>query len=154
MKKTFTLSNQTIKTNIQKLKKLMTERALDGMYISSFDPFLNEYVPLQDNHRYYITGFTGSMAEVMVPLNGKVRLYVDGRYHEQADLEVDANEVEVVKVGGDSSTTGELASDVKKLGIRKLGYEADRTTLGYLKRLTDNAGETIALEQGELANHI
>ena len=154
MKKTFTLSNQTIKTNIQKLKKLMTERALDGMYISSFDPFLNEYVPLQDNHRYYITGFTGSMAEVLVPLNGKVRLYVDGRYHEQADLEVDGNEVEVVKVGGDSSTTGELASDVKKLGIRKLGYEADRTTLGYLKRLSDNAGETIALEHGELSNHI
>src|SRR5688572_91539 len=129
MKKTFNLSNQTIKSNIQKLKKIMTERGLDGMYVSSFDPFLNEYVPLQDNHRYYLTGFTGSMAEVLVPANAKVRLYVDGRYHEQADLEVDSNEIEVVKIGGDSSTTAELAKDVKKLGIRKLGYEADRTTL-------------------------
>lgn len=154
MKKSFTLSNQTIKSNIQKLKKLMTERGLDGMYISSFDPFLNEYVPLEDNHRFYITGFTGSMAEVLVPVNGRVRLYVDGRYHEQADLEVDTNEVEVMKIGGDSSTTTELVQDVKKLGIKKLGYEADRTALGYLKRLAQSANETIGLEGGELAQHI
>lgn len=154
MKKSFDLSNQTIKTNIQKLRKVMTERGLDGMYVSSFDPFLNEYVPLEDNHRYYITGFTGSMAEVLVPANDKVRLYVDGRYHEQADLEVDANEVFVVKVGPDSSTTGELVEDVKKLGIRKLGYEADRTTLGYLKRLAGAAQETVPLEGGELAKSI
>jgi Xaa-Pro aminopeptidase len=154
MKKSIDLSNQTIKSNIEKLKKVMTERGLDGMYVSSFDPFLNEYVPLQDNHRYYLTGFTGSMAEVLVPLNGRVRLYVDGRYHEQADLEVDANDVEVMKIGGNSSTTEELVQDVKKLGIKKLGYEADRTALGYLKRLSQSAQETIGLETGELAQVI
>jgi Xaa-Pro aminopeptidase len=98
MKKSIDLSNQTIKTNIEKLKKVMTDRGLDGMYISSFDPFLNEYVPLQDNHRYYLTGFTGSMAEVLVPVKGRLRLYVDGRYHEQADLEVDANRKEAFDI--------------------------------------------------------
>lgn len=154
MKKTFDLSNQTIKSNIEKLKKVMTERGLDGMYISSFDPFLNEYVPPEDNHRVYLTGFTGSMAEVLVPVNGRVRLYVDGRYHEQADMEVDASVVEVMKISGDSSTTQELVNDVKKLGIKKLGYEADRTALGYLKRLAAAASETVALEAGELAQHI
>jgi Xaa-Pro aminopeptidase len=154
MKKTFNLSNQTIKSNIQKLKKVMNERGLDAMYISSFDPFLNEYVPLQDNHRYYITGFTGSMAEVLVPLEGRVRLYVDGRYHEQADLEVDAAEVEVVKIGADSATTLELAHDLKRFGINKLGYESDRTTLNYLKKLSDFLPETVAFSPGELAQHI
>ncbi len=152
MKKSITLSNQTIKSNIEKLKKFMAGRSLDGMYISSFDQFLNEYVPLEDNHRYYITGFTGSMAEVLVPLNGKVRLYVDGRYFEQADLEVDANEVEVMKCS--TSTTEELALDVKKLGIKKLGYEADRTTLGYLKRLSKEAGEMVSIGGTELSKHI
>lgn len=154
MKKSFDLSNQTVVSNIEKLKKVMAEQGVDAMYISSFDPYLNEYVPLADNHRYYITGFTGSMAEVLVPLNDRVRLYVDGRYHEQADLEVDANAVEVVKVGGDNSTTGMLVDDVKKLGIKKLGYEADRTALGYLKRLSQAAQETKALPEGELAKHI
>jgi Xaa-Pro aminopeptidase len=154
MKNSLTLSNQTIKSNIDKLKKIMTERGLDGMYISSFDPFLNEYVPLADNHRFYITGFTGSMAEVLVPANGKVRLYVDGRYHEQADLEVDSSVIEVQKIKNDTSTTEELVKDVKKLGIKKLGYEADRTALGYLKRLSSMASETVALAPGELAQHI
>jgi Xaa-Pro aminopeptidase len=154
MKNSLTLSNQTIKSNIQKIKKIMTERGLDGLYISSFDPFLNEYVPLEDNHRFYITGFTGSMAEVLVPANGRVRLYVDGRYHEQADLEVDATEVEVVKVGSDTSTTANLAYDVKKFGMRKLGFEADRTPLNFLKVLSEAASEVIPLETNELAQHI
>lgn len=154
MKKTFTLSNQTIALNIQKLKKLMTERGLDGMYISSFDPFLNEYVPLADNHRFYITGFTGSMAEVLVPLEGKVRLYVDSRYHEQADLEVDLNEIEVQKITSETSTSEELAKDVKKLGITHLGYEADRTTLSYLKRLSSSGAEMISVTAGEVGKFI
>lgn len=132
----------------------MASRNLDGMYISSFDPFISEYVPLQDNHRYYFTGFTGSMAEVLVPANGRVRLYVDGRYHEQADLEVDAKDVEVMKVGGDGATTEELVRDVKKLGIKRLGYEADRTTLRYLKRLAEAAQETVSFSPDELAKTI
>ncbi|MGE3609764.1 MAG: M24 family metallopeptidase [Bacteriovoracaceae bacterium] len=154
MKKAINLSNQTIKTNISSLKKFMTERGLDGVYISSFDPYLNEYVPLQDNHRYYITGFTGSMAEVLVPLEGKVRLYVDGRYHEQADLEVDAEVIQVMKVGETASTTESLARDVKELGIKKLGHEADRTSLGYLKRLAEAAPEIKPIMPGELAKFI
>ena len=154
MKKAFTLSNQTIISNIEKLKKVMTDRGLEGLYISSFDPFLNEYVPIEDNHRFYITGFTGSTAEVLVPINGKVRLYVDGRYHEQADLEVDPQHIEVVKIGSDSSVTGQLIEDIKKLGIKRLGYEADRTALGYLKRLSSVAPEAIPLEASELAKVI
>lgn len=154
MKKTIDLSNQTIKSNITSLRKIMSEKNLDAMYISSFDPFLNEYVPLQDNHRFYLTNFTGSMAEVLVPAAGKVRLYVDGRYHEQADLEVDHDEIEVVKVSADGSITGDLIKDITKLGLKRLGYEADRTSLGYLKRLTQAAQETIALPAGELAKVI
>ncbi len=151
MKKSFTLTNQTISSNIEKLRKMMATRNLEGLYISSFDPFISEYVPLEDNHRFYFTGFTGSMAEVLIPANGRVRLYVDGRYHEQADLEVDAKDVEVMKIGSDTSTTEELARDIKKLGIKRLGYEADRTTLRYLKRLSESAQETLALHTGELA---
>ncbi len=154
MKKSFTLSIQTISSNIEQLKKLMASRNLDGMYISSFDPFISEYVPLEDNHRFYFTGFTGSMAEILIPANGRVRLYVDGRYHEQADLEVDSKEVEVMKISSDSSTTEELARDIKKLGIKRLGYEADRTTLKYLKRISEAAQETVGLLAGELGKSI
>lgn len=152
MKKSFSLSNQTIKTNIQKLKKIMAEKNLDAMYISSFDPFLNEYVPLQDNHRFYFTAFTGSMAEALVLAGGKVRLYVDGRYHEQADLEVDHDEVDVVK--STDSTTGDLVKDISKFNVKRLGYEADRTSLGFLKRMSTAAQEMVAVAGGELAKSI
>lgn len=154
MKKTIDLSNQTIKTNIQKLKKIMAAKNLDAMYISSFDPFLNEYVPLYDNHRFYLTNFTGSMAEVLVPAQGKVRLYVDGRYHEQADLEVDHEEIEVVKCKPDASITGDLLLDVTKFQYKRVGYEADRTSLGFLKRLSQSAHDAVALAPGELAKEI
>ena len=154
MKKSLDLSNQTIKSNIEKLKKIMNEKNLEAMYISSFDPFLNEYVPLQDNHRFYFTGFTGSMAEVLVLASGKVRLYVDGRYHEQADLEVDHAEIEVVKCGPDGSITGDLVKDVAAFNIKRLGYESDRTSLGFLKKLTQAAQETVSLPSGELAKTI
>ncbi|HLW57085.1 MAG TPA: M24 family metallopeptidase [Bacteriovoracaceae bacterium] len=154
MKKEFEITQEMIKSNIHNLKKLIQSKGLDGIYISSFDQFLNEYVPLADNHRYYLTGFTGSMAEVLIPVNGKVRLYVDGRYHEQADLEVDHEEVEVVKVGGNISTTASLAADVKKIGIKNLGYEADRTALGFLKQLSEAAQETVPLAPNELSKII
>lgn len=152
MKKSFSLSNQTIKSNILKLKKIMSEKNLDAMYISSSDPFLNEYVPLQDNHRFYLTNFTGSTAEVLVLAGGKVRLYVDGRYHEQADLEVDATEVEVVK--STESIATDLIKDITKFNLKRVGYEADRTSLGYLKRLSQAANEAVALAAGELAKVI
>ncbi|HLT22737.1 MAG TPA: M24 family metallopeptidase [Bacteriovoracaceae bacterium] len=154
MKNEFVITKEMIKNNIHNLKKLLQSKKLDGIYISSFDQFLNEYVPLADNHRYYLTGFTGSMAEVLIPVNGKVRLYVDGRYHEQADLEVDHDEIEVMKVGGDISTTASLVSDVKKLGLKNLGYEADRTALGFLKKLSEAAQEMVALEANELSKII
>lgn len=150
MKNDFGISQEMVKTNINNLRKLLQEKGLDGIYISSFDQFLNEYVPLKDNHRYYLTGFTGSMAEVLIPVNGKVRLYVDGRYHEQADLEVDHDEVLVMKVGTEISTTASLAQDVKNLNIKNLGYEADRTALGFLKKLSEVAPETTALASNEL----
>lgn len=150
MKKTIVLSNQTIKSNVEKLKNLMKERNLEAFYISSFDQFISEYVPLQDNHRYYITGFTGSMAEVLVLREDKVRLYVDGRYFEQADLEVDSEYVEVVKVGSEKLTTDQLVEDIKKFEIKRLAYESDRTTLSYLKRLIPAVEEVVAFSPGEL----
>jgi Xaa-Pro aminopeptidase len=152
MKKDITLSKDTVKQNIQKLKTFLASHQLDGMYISSFDQYLNEYVPLADNHRYYITNFTGSMAEVLVPKDGKVRLYVDGRYHEQADLEVDHEMVEVVKcVAG----TGEqLLADIKSLKLKRTGYEADRTALGFLKKISEVTSETIGFSKGELSSII
>lgn len=132
MKERF-LSTADIAGNIQKLKKFMKAQGLDSFYISTNDIFLNEYVPLPDNHRYYFTNFTGSTAEVIVPLNGKVILFVDGRYFEQADLEVDLNSVEVYKCQFNISLKEALGAVIRERGLKSLGVEGDRIDLSLFK---------------------
>jgi Xaa-Pro aminopeptidase len=113
----------------------MSSKNLDGFYISSYDAYLNEYTPLEECHRYYITSFTGSVAEVFAPAQGKVRLYVDGRYHEQADLEVNHDLVHVVKCSTDSGPFDRMLKDLKELNLNNIGIESDRTPLGCLKKI-------------------
>lgn len=137
MKKTFNLSPQTITQNIARLQKYLAEKGLDGCYISSFDQYLNEYVPLNDCHRYYFTGFTGSTAEALVPREGKARVYVDGRYHEQVDLEVPVDAVLAVKPAGGMGNTQAVLQDIRTLGMKTLGFEPARTSLGFLKQLEE-----------------
>ena len=97
MKEKFTLKNEEIASNIARLQKLAKEHGLDAFYLSSYDPYMSEYVPLQECHRYYVTGFSGSVGESLVLASGKSIVFVDGRYHEQADLECDSKVVEVYK---------------------------------------------------------
>ena len=135
MSSSFTIDQGTVKNNIEALQKFINEKGLDAFYVSSFDTFLNEYVPMEDCHRFYVTNFSGSVAEALVPAKGRVKLYVDGRYHEQADNEVDATVVEVVKVPANIGLFASLKEDIKTHDIKILGYEAQRTPLSHYKDL-------------------
>lgn len=131
----FSISKESVIENIKILQSFMKKQKLDAFYVSSFDPYLNEYVPLVNCHRYYFSHFTGSTAELMVPAKGKVKLYVDGRYHEQADLEVDHKFVEVVKVSTGQSNLECLQNDLLKMKAKMVGVEGDRTALSFLRKL-------------------
>lgn len=148
-----TLSSSELTKNIAALRKLLQQSNVQAAYISSFDPYLNEYVPLEDCHRFYLSGFTGSVAEVLVPLNGKVRLYVDGRYHEQADNEVDLKQIEVVKVPSNKGIAQAMFEEIAKLEIKSVGIENARTSLSTLKSLQKLAN-IVALDEEEIARVI
>lgn len=135
MAKASFLDKNQIKSNISNLQKMMEKHKLDAFYVASSDIFLNEYVPLEDCHRYYVTGFTGSTAEVLVVKNGKVKLFVDGRYYEQADLEVDPKFVEVVKVELNAGIRNMLLKTVADLKLKKIGAEGERLDLSMLGEL-------------------
>lgn len=134
----FKLSAEMVKNNIEALQNFMQKEGIDAFYISSFDAFLNEYVPMENCHRYYFTGFSGSTAESLIPAKGKAKLYVDGRYHEQADLEVDLDQVEVVKVPANTGNLSVLKDDVKKLGVQTLGMEGNRSAVSLYEELKEN----------------
>jgi Xaa-Pro aminopeptidase len=129
MAKEHFLTLTQINENIQKLKSFMTTNKLDSFYISSSDIFLNEYVPLPDCHRYYVTNFTGSTAEVLIPLNGKVILFVDGRYYEQADIEADPKFIEVYKCPYGMGLQTAMKEIIRDRGFKNLGVEGDRIDL-------------------------
>ncbi|QDK42033.1 hypothetical protein DOM21_11360 [Bacteriovorax stolpii] len=129
MAKTGFLGNTELKNNINALKSFMKSKKLEGFYLSSSDIFLNEYVPLADCHRYYVTGFTGSTAEVIVPLEGRVMLFIDGRYYEQADLECDPSLVEVFKVPYGTGLRQAMKEAINTRKLKSLGVEGDRIEL-------------------------
>ncbi len=147
------LNSKDVEQNINALRRFMIGKKLDCFYISSFDIFLNEYVPLEDCHRYYLTNFTGSTAEVLVPLNGKVILFVDGRYYEQADLEVDPNQVEVYKCPYGVGLQSAMKDVIGKRGFKSLGIEGDRIDLSLFREFS-TLSKVVSFNNAELANII
>ncbi len=149
----FVIEKSEVNKNIQALQNYMKEESIESFYISSFDPFLNEYVPMIDCHRYYITGFSGSVAETLVPANGKVKLYVDGRYHEQADIECEGLNVEVVKVPQSQSTSKILTQDLEAMNPKNIAIEGERTPLAYFEKF-QNITEVKTLDSSVLPGFI
>lgn len=153
MAKSGFLSQSEVKNNINALKSFMKKEGLDSFYLSSSDIFLNEYVPLQDCHRYYVTGFTGSTAEAIVPLEGKVILFVDGRYYEQADLEVDASLVHVFKVPYGLTLKAAMKEVIEAKKFKALGVEGDRLDLSLFNDFSSWT-KTKAFNNAELSGVI
>ncbi|MFA6237505.1 MAG: M24 family metallopeptidase [Bacteriovorax sp.] len=145
------LTKTDVEQNIEKLKRFMKSNKLDSFYISTNDIFLNEYVPLQDCHRYYVTNFTGSTAECIVPLSGKVILFVDGRYYEQADLEVDPDAVEVFKCPYGMGLQTAMKEIIKERGLKYLGVEGDRIDLSLFREFSKLTCTT-SFNNAELSN--
>ncbi|MBT3584373.1 MAG: M24 family metallopeptidase [Halobacteriovoraceae bacterium] len=139
--------------NLAALRAKMQDKGLEACYISSYDPYLNEYVPQDDCHRYHFSGFTGSVAELLVPLEGAAVLFVDGRYQQQAVQEVDPVLVKVESRAFLPQLEGALIETLKKLGLSKIGLEPERTTLSFYQQLEADF-ELVALETGELEQEI
>lgn len=82
---------------IEKARLFLEKGQIDYLLVNSTNEFLVEYNELQNNSRYFLTGFTGSTGDALVSKD-KVYLFVDGRYHIQADLEVNHDDVTVIKL--------------------------------------------------------
>jgi Xaa-Pro aminopeptidase len=121
----------------QTIQKILQSRGLDGLIVTSFDRYLNEYVPLSDCHRHDVTGFTGSVAESLVPAKGATLIFVDGRYHEQADKECPSDLVEVIKCSYGVSNFQALKETIQKNGYQRLAIEGDRMGVVAWRELSE-----------------
>jgi Xaa-Pro aminopeptidase len=123
---------------LEKLRDFMKRENLDFFIVSATDEYLNEYISLNENSRYVITGFSGSTGVAFVTMND-VFLFVDGRYHLQADNETDKNLVTVVKVGMDTSIFQALMEKILNLANKNqnIGFVSRKVSFASFKKLVD-----------------
>jgi len=111
----------TAAEKIAALRDLMKTEKIGAYYIPSADPHLSEYLPEDAKRRAWLSGFTGSMGELVVGLK-KAGIWTDGRYFYQAELQLPGSGIDLQKLGvtGTPTITQWVASQLKSgeaLGI-------------------------------------
>lgn len=120
---------------VEKIREFMKEQGVNFLLVNSTNKYLEEYTPLEENSRYFLTDFSGSTGDVLVTFED-IYLFVDGRYHIQADLEVNHDIVSVVKLQTGQTFLEELIKKIPQDGT--LGIFAKKIlklVLNILKKM-------------------
>jgi Xaa-Pro aminopeptidase len=86
-----------IRSRIERLRAAMRAADVQAVLVPSSDPHVSEYLPGRWQGRAFFSGFTGSMATLVVTLNDAA-LFADSRYWTQAEKELAGTGVSLVKV--------------------------------------------------------
>ncbi len=154
-----TLKNR-LGSNLDALDSAFAHLELDAIVLTSKDPFISEYVPLENNPRFGATAFTGSVGDAIywtqktkaTGLRSRVSLFVDGRYHLQGDQECPSEWVEVVKLDVEPTIEGSLRNRLAGQKNLRIGIDFERTSMAALERYQGMAlenGHTLVSLDGE-----
>ncbi|MEO6920562.1 MAG: aminopeptidase P family protein [Collimonas sp.] len=92
-----TFSQTTAAPRIQLLRDAMKRHNVDACLIPSADPHLSEYLPGRWKGREWLSGFTGSMATLIITADF-AGLWADSRYWSQAEAELAGTEIMLMKI--------------------------------------------------------
>lgn len=121
--------------SVDKIREFMKQQDINYLLVNSTNKYLEEYTPLNENSRYFLTGFSGSTGDALVTPD-TIYLFVDGRYHIQADLEVDHDIITVVKLQTGQTFLDEL---IKKIPQNEtLGIFSQKNSQKRVDYLRDN----------------
>ncbi len=100
------------------LRKLMEHYNIDYYFIPNSDAHQNEYLPEASKRYQYLSGFTGSNAEILVGRD-KAFFWTDGRYAEQAaqELPADLFTIFIFKQAESSSLQAFISESIRKARI-------------------------------------
>ena len=87
-----------IQNRIDSLRQAMRRLGANAFYCTLSDAHLSEYIQEADQYLSYLTGFTGSNAEVLITENDAL-LWTDSRYWEQAQKELAGTEIVLMRAG-------------------------------------------------------
>ncbi|MEZ4388256.1 MAG: aminopeptidase P family protein [Candidatus Krumholzibacteriia bacterium] len=88
----------TAAEKLKALRDLMKTEKVASYYVPSADPHQSEYLPEDAKRRAWLSGFTGSMGELVVGLKA-AGLWTDGRYYYQAELQLPGSGIDLQRVG-------------------------------------------------------
>jgi Xaa-Pro aminopeptidase len=116
------------------IRRLMRKEGLAAYLIPSTDPHLSEYVPDYWQRRKWISGFTGSMGDVVITMK-EAGLWTDGRYFLQAETELDPEVFKLFKMymPGTPTIDEYLVSALKK--GKTVGVDAQTLSKGRAEKM-------------------
>jgi len=86
-----------IRLRITQVQELLAREGVHALLVPSSDPHLSEYLPGRWQARQWFSGFTGSMATLVVTVT-RSALFADSRYWVQAEAELAGTGIELVKI--------------------------------------------------------
>ena len=92
-----------IRLRITHLRDVLAQHGVHALLVPSSDPHISEYLPARWQGREWLSGFTGSMATLVVAADDAV-LFADSRYWVQAEAELAGTGITLVKIATGSST--------------------------------------------------
>ncbi|RKG68942.1 aminopeptidase P family protein, partial [Corallococcus exercitus] len=81
---------------IARLRQVMRERGVAAVWVPTSDPHLSTYLPGRWKGREWASGFTGSLATLVVTAE-YAGLWVDSRYWDQADAQLKGSGIATVR---------------------------------------------------------
>jgi Xaa-Pro aminopeptidase len=117
---------------VQQLRDALHAEGLHALVVPSSDPHLSEYLPGRWQGRQWLSGFTGSMATLVITVEDAA-LFADSRYWVQAEQELAGSGIDLVKIPTGTSTAhfgwiagrvpagGRVAVDGRVLGLAATG---------------------------------
>jgi Xaa-Pro aminopeptidase len=127
---------------LARLRARLAERGVDGLFLPRTDEHGSEYLPPSAERVAWLTGFTGSAAQVLV-LGEKAAVFSDGRYTVQLAQEVDGRLFDRPHVT-DEPPSKWLAANLPEGG--RLGFDPFLVKRGERDRL----GKAVAAKGGAL----
>ena len=137
---------------IDALREQMKDNNIDVYYLNTSDYHMSEYVPLYFKTIEYFSGFSGSLATLLVDLENAY-IFVDGRYHIQAEKQCLPNDVQVVKLG--TANALEPIEFIKKNYAGKvIGLDGKRTSINFASDLSDFKIKSIDIYSSLIENRV
>ena len=88
---------------IERVREALARHGAHALLVPSADPHLSEYLPARWQGRQWLSGFTGSMATLVVTLDRAV-LFADSRYWVQAEGELAGSGIDLEKIPAGGAT--------------------------------------------------